>query len=358
FDTTKSWYTETIDATYDACNPSTHDRCGTKYFPEKAYIVLTLDNVYIFDAEENALWMKFNAAVSLMIYGSSSIDNSSVYMLNGRMYVGTRGGGVGALNIVDFLQDKRNYIYTSGTVWYEHQLGIGSRNSTSHVSVTGTYGIVNREINDVHAAVINGKTYVAVATDGGVSVINETDGTVKNFGSTGYSGGVISSSVFLVQDRLYLTQGGSTTQGQMYKIEIPSTDWTNGKALFTAGDVLIATNGYSSFWPQISNHINHANSLYVTEGTSSVDGTSNTVYFSTYSAQGSAPNGGAIILQEKQGDDTNGSLKFFTKDYISEEMVGDIRGMWPMYGTLGATIANNTYNIDDVSVKSSELTAK
>jgi hypothetical protein len=86
--------------------------------------------------------------------------------------------------------------------------------------------------------------------------------------------------------------------------------------------------------------------LFVTAGTSTVDGTSNTIYASS--------DNGLSIIQEKQGDEANGSVKYYTKDYITEEMVGDIRQMMPFNGS--GAIANNT-DISDTSVKATTMTA-
>ena len=89
------------------------------------------------------------------------------------------------------------------------------------------------------------------------------------------------------------------------------------------------------------------NSLSATANTSTIDGFSNTIYV--------GHNGGTTILQEKQGgtngwegsDEASGSVKYYTKDYISEEMVGDNRGMWPFNEASGSLL--------DASVKANYL---
>jgi hypothetical protein len=91
-------------------------------------------------------------------------------------------------------------------------------------------------------------------------------------------------------------------------------------------------------------------SLAITENTSTIDPTSNTLYVGTA--------GGLAVIQEIQGHanladgsvESSGSLKFYTKDYISEEMVGDIRGMWPLNN------ANSSSDFEDVSIKANNLT--
>ncbi|KKU32270.1 MAG: hypothetical protein UX47_C0015G0005 [Candidatus Collierbacteria bacterium GW2011_GWA2_46_26] len=91
-------------------------------------------------------------------------------------------------------------------------------------------------------------------------------------------------------------------------------------------------------------------SLSVTEKTSPMGPNSDTIYVGT--------NQGVSVIQDKESDstandgtdETNGSVKYYTKDYISEEMVGDIRGMWPLNN------ANSSSDFEDVSVKANTLT--
>ena len=175
---------------------------------------------------------------------------------------------------------------------------------------------------------------MAVGTDGGVSVINENAGTVVNIGTTGVTGGQVCNNVVLANKRMYYIEGTST-QGRVYYIDYSSAAWTAGT---NSAPVIVYTYGYGTGTPEIanSNSINSRNSLFVTSGTSTIDGTSNTIYVS-------ASNGLAVV-QEKQGDETNSSIKMYDKDKVTEEMVGDIRGMWSLYGEVGVNteIGDNT----------------
>ncbi|PIZ47415.1 hypothetical protein COY32_01735, partial [candidate division WWE3 bacterium CG_4_10_14_0_2_um_filter_41_14] len=184
FDSSKSWYTETIDATYAACNVSTNDRCGTKYFPEKSYIVATdtgnesTSYVYIFDAESNAMWMRFDqwggvASIHFMIPGTFV---TSVFMLDGTFYAGLENySGRYGVTTANFVNDT-GVLYRGDDHVGNWNGNIGVRNTSGYDHVdTGTaiHDILAANVNDVHAAVINGKTYVAVATADGWSLINE-----------------------------------------------------------------------------------------------------------------------------------------------------------------------------------------
>ncbi|KKP90656.1 MAG: Laminin G sub domain 2, partial [candidate division WS6 bacterium GW2011_GWC1_36_11] len=187
--------------------------------------------------------------------------------------------------------------------------------------------------------------FVAAATNAGTTLVNRTAQSVATTGNPSYSDG----KVFLTSNNsLYI---GYTSYGQIRA--------HNG----VAG----APNGfkenylyYGGSTPSlISSNVGGAvKSLYVSEGTSTVDGKSNTIYVST-----TGVNDGLTILQEKQSggscntsscdgtDEKNGSVKYYTKDYISEQMVGDIRGMWPL------NYDNTSADNEDISVKANALTA-
>ncbi len=57
-------------------------------------------------------------------------------------------------------------------------------------------------------------------------------------------------------------------------------------------------------------------------------------------------NGGATALNEKRSDPTNGSVKYLTKDYVTEEIIGNTQGMW-----------NFTSSLNDVSSRAANITA-
>jgi hypothetical protein len=292
------------------------------------------------------MWMKFETDEVSNWQGDMIRDWSdaghitSVFMLNGRLYV-TQGNGTSytsTLAIIDFATDSaKGWISDSGDSSYGYQNSVGNisqrNNNACWPGGNGTSGLalVNGRANDVHAAVINGKTYAAVATDGGVSVINETDGTVTSHTNT-Y--GV--NKVFLAGKDLYY--GWKTYHIVNYYRDIPNN------ALFSPGSWSVADAKYTaadSWWtPELYIRGTYSGApitdLFVTQGTSAIDSESNTVYIgNSY---------GLSVIQEKQGDYTNGSVKYFTKDYISEEMIGDIRGMWTLE------------NVNDKSVKANHLT--
>jgi len=78
-------------------------------------------------------------------------------------------------------------------------------------------------------------------------------------------------------------------------------------------------------------------SLDVREGTSPLGG--NTLYIGNEN--------GVIVVQEKQGDESNGSVKYITSEYETEEMVGNVRGMWTFDGS--DSLSDNSVNTNDLT---------
>ena len=316
-----SWYIEGFSSI----------RGKKKEFPEKAYIIATNSEVAIVDAVENKLWMRFSRGGYRYYEALGGEYAVAVTALNGKVYLGTTP--VGELTTIDFKLDQAHR--SANNFSGPHNDTIANRNLGSNWTNNNSYPyVVNRNINDVSVANIGGTTFVAVGTDGGVSVINENAGTVVNIGTTGVTGGQVCNSVVLANKRMYYVQG-SSFQGRVYYIDYSSAAWTAGT---NSAPVIVYTFGYGTGTPEIinSNSINSRNSLFVTSGTSTIDGTSNTIYVS-------ASNGLAVV-QEKQGDETNSSIKLYDKDKVTEEMVGDIRGMWSLFGEVGVNteIGDNT----------------
>ncbi|MDP6771951.1 MAG: hypothetical protein QF704_14715, partial [Anaerolineales bacterium] len=202
--------------------------------------------------------------------------------------------------------------------------------------------------NDVHAAVVNNKTYVAVATDGGVSVINEDDEVVVDFTNNGASYDIMENIFLLNNGDLYFTVDNDSQSGQrsmvfVYDISRFSSDQnfdhdssaiTNGIGIYDIGIGV----GIS---PPLNAATAGADEIFATQGTSFVNTGSNTVFIGHFTD-------GVAVFNEKQGDETNGSVKYYTKDYITEEMIGDVRAMWPMEGKAGG--------LNDASVNGQDLT--
>ena len=316
-----SWYSEGFSST----------RGKKKEFPEKSYLVATVTDVSIIDAVENKLWMRFSK-----YYLNQTI--SSITALNGRMYFGVNGvsASSNALNFVDFKQDLGGFYYSSGIFnWNSSTVGSrGSWDNGTYSNVNGGIQIINRTVNDVSVASIGGAQYVAVATDGGVSVINETAGTVVNIYSNSQT--QVYKNVFLTLNALYFSYniGSTINPWKLGAVYTNSSVWQNGttamassltpSGYYVAGPVVQGGMANGLLLPPGGNYYGF-NTIYVTPGTSTADGVSNTIYLGNSI--------GLMVIQEKQGDESHGSVKYYDKNHITEEMVGAIKGQWGFWET-------------------------
>lgn len=212
---------------------------------------------------------------------------------------------------------------------------------------------------------VSPKQLIAVATgatnnDGGLTVINETDGLKADLsigsqdaltywhskvaiaGNTLYSASSSSAASVLTWLSVYDGIHGSGGNG------ISETSTTQKRTNFYY--VQSQANGWSAIGPVIKGTAATASeirSLEATANTSDIDSKGNTIYVGTPS--------GLSVINEKRGPyvsyDANGisdgsietgsSVKYYTKDHISEEMIGDIRGMWP-FNTSSASLIDTS----------------
>lgn len=192
-----SWYSESKNDGYgDACNIASDTRCGSSAFPKKAIIVSTSSAVYIFDANDYKMFMKFNQNASGYAIGvDTNNDPSSVFALNGVVYVGANGSAAGGLYAIDFTSDRLfNYNTTDRD---QGDKNIANRNTavTYNIDSRTAMAIRHNAVNAVHGSVLygsssvetnggplNGATFIAAATDDSMSVINLSAQQTLDFG--------------------------------------------------------------------------------------------------------------------------------------------------------------------------------
>ena len=202
-----SWYNERLNTT---------TRGSRKEFPSVAVIVMESDKVTIYDADDinMPMWMVFKQGSWYHIHtGGASL--TSVYMLNGMLcWTGFR------LGLINFIKDAT---VAMEVTWYNTLLNpIAGRNvapsAASAIRAENLgFDIVNNTTNDVAMTVfpnapIDADTglpvpTIAVATDGGVSVIKDTGVVWDIVSSTAAGGGYDPHHVSFDQDnRLTLVQ--------------------------------------------------------------------------------------------------------------------------------------------------------
>lgn len=187
-----SWYNETLN---------TSTRGSRREFPAVAVIVAIDDGsthrVHIYDATDPAmpLWMEFNQSVgnSYLNTYTARLPVSSVAMLNGILTLGFSSSLANrtVLVLVNFVTDIAQNIdaVANSAASGFYSLPISGRNDANTRTANETRTIVNRTVNDVAMTVLPDAPIdpatglpiptIAVATDGGVSVIRD-DGSVVN----------------------------------------------------------------------------------------------------------------------------------------------------------------------------------
>ncbi len=345
-----SWYNEAKDDTSANCDISTMDRCGRNEFPEKVFIVATTSNVYIYDAKDNYPWMRFDQGSDVALGTDTNNNPSSVHAQNGKLYIGTNGSSATGAYIIDFKIDKITKIDVADARDYADQ--IGGRNTDPGTPYPdqdrNSLALVDSKVNDVMAQTINftngsitggnGDSYLVAATDAGVSLVKETDQTTVDFtdnASDNYNQVWLTTSgdIFTTNETTGTLEKWALATNQASDQTTPTTTWDEGTTPALTSAALTI---------QIA-----PSDLFVTEGTSTVDGRSPTVYVGT--------DLGLTAVNTKIGDETNGSVKYYTNTHISEELVGDIRGAWGLNDT--DTDIDAAETTADLSRKGETLTA-
>ena len=225
-----SWYNEAASST----------RGSRKEFPAVAVIVAETNQVTIYDGDDPDLpmWMVFNGTSD---YGSylgrtSGANVTAVHMLNGILCVSRGNSGFGeALLKADFIKEFSVNYAVSG--WLQ-LLPISGRNEGANSNVQLNYSginpIVNIAVNDVAMTVLPNAPIdaatglpvptIAVATDGGVSVIKD-DGTVVDITAT-TTGKVYYIDFRSSDNALVYAIGSSQAQCGWWNVyhQIPSSD--------------------------------------------------------------------------------------------------------------------------------------
>ena len=227
-----SWYNETLN---------TSTRGSRREFPAVAVIVMQEGTLTIYDGDDPDLpmWMVFtdnNDTGSLFASAKmlSCRTTTSIFMLNGMFVCGGRAPYHDAVTEINFLTDSAKKHMNNG--YYYNTLNISQRESTGgyYTVTSGTPGIVNNLINDVAMTVLPNAPIddttglpvptIAVATDGGVSVINN-DGTVADIVHTVtlYNNYVH----FIRPDLLTFSQDNTALYKWTSFVSIPTSDQSN-----------------------------------------------------------------------------------------------------------------------------------
>jgi hypothetical protein len=340
-----SWYNETLN---------TATRGSRKDFPAVAVIVATTTAVTIYDGDDPdmPMWMVFQSSgygmSGVYMFNAGNVVNSSIYALNGILVGGQyQGSDTYGSPIINFISEKvvRMDAGTSeGGLWLGN---IADRNSgkgyASQASTGQGYVIIDSRINDVAMTVLPNAPIdtatglpvptIAVATNGGVSIIKD-DGTVVNWlTNIGYTTQVSISKNY----ELFMGGGDGVAYYAWYNKLIPTTSSNNSDAIF-------GTSYSSTSLPRLGNN---GNSVVGRKNVFSND----TIYFGEYA--GSSTNDKLIILNQNTTHFGNSLVAYLTSSYNTGWMHGDIKGAWlsdtstaSVTGTALLTGQASTYSVD------------
>ena len=353
-----SWYTETKDNTAAACVLNTDDRCGRSEFPTKAIITATASKVYIFDAKDNTLWMMFTQAGTYALGADTNNNPSSVFALNGVVYVGMNGSAATGLYAFDFTQDRLwNYDTTDRA---QGDTTIGTRNTaTTYSANTNTLlQIRSNAVNDVGGAVLagstsiltnsgplNGATFICAATDASTSVINLSSGVTIDYGPALTD--QMTACAITKRGRLYminktkqeLDRYGSTATGNV-NIDTAVADQTTVTKTYDEG-----TSNTPNLW-KIAPTINLApDNLEVVERASAADEKADVIYV------GTGVDMTEIDDVETPAATSIGWSKFYTKDGNTGYMTGTPRGYFAFNELSGTTTLDSTIRQNTLQIK-------
>jgi hypothetical protein len=236
-----SWYNETLN---------TATRGSRREFPSVAVIVAEATQVTIYDGDDPSLpmWMVFNQGSDYRTYlARTQAPVTSVSALNGVMAVG-RGNAAydESLLVMSFIEDGgKNYGYSDNSTW-TLLANIANRNTTGiDIALNPEFGrIVNLAVNDVAMTVLPNAPIdsatglpiptIAVATNGGVSVIKDDGTVVDGTNASGDAYEITGAVAFDENNRLWYVQD-NVSQRDGYVVNIPSSDWTanNGNNLLS-----------------------------------------------------------------------------------------------------------------------------
>lgn len=273
------WASESLSST----------RGASDAFPLKSYLVSTDAGLNIIDAETNEMWMQFDHGTGKFLEGSTqSLRKAS--MQNGKLLLPRAGdqlsNGLGGLSVMDFTNSSLSRFNYPNRQTSDQN--ISGRNGANTFANAGTGLGTDNNVYWVSPATISGTDYAAVGMNRSFSFINLATNAVP----TTYKN--VSSGLGFTSPVGYLTTGGrlyaansvspySVTVFNNATADSGTVEWSTAKdAQYTIANGFI---------------LDAINDLGVTTGTSTVDGTSNTLYAATPS--------GLSIIQEKAGDETN-----------------------------------------------------
>ena len=328
-----SWYNETLN---------TATRGSRRDFPAVAVIVAEAAKVTIYDGDDPALPMW-----DVPLSGSSNV--SSVFAMNGKIHIGRSSSG--ADKLLDYVADTVYQPYSNAS--FNGYLPFDIASAT--VDLVGTIGqtnpnvIVGASTNDVAMTVLPDAPIdpatglpvptIAVATDGGVSVIKD-DGTVVDITASSYT--LYAYSVQFDENDLVFqadSNPNATIRRITYVQAIPEADFV------LTGNDYNRGNADERYIPVIGGA--WIGDLFFTLGGSNSN--------QALSFNGSIATEGSLglnLISRQPDSPTNGLIAGISSDYNTGWMNGNIKGAFlsdtddtDLVGS-GELVTNGTFDTD------------
>jgi len=329
-----SWYNETLNTT---------TRGSRKEFPVVAVIVAEINKVTIYDGDDPAMpmWMVFNQAgwnVTLIIGAA----NTSTSMINGKLAVGTAPNAQG-LVLIDFILDRSQAHLTASNYGGVDRTSLALRNAPGHTFSAGTAlgdptgNIASNAVNDVAMTVLPNAPIdpatglpvptIAVATNGGVSVIKDNGTVVDISQTTNYT---LTYEVAFTKDNKVAYIMDSVNSSRVMRVDsIPASDFvvTSNQLVQGSGEEFY---GMSDFGSGLNLFLSKDNNSYIRDIVVSNDnnriiGCDNNI----------------AIVAPNLANPSKGSVAYITPDYNTGWMHGDIK-----LATLSDTDATDVVGTD------------
>ena len=325
-----SWYNETLN---------TSTRGSRREFPAVAVIVAETDKVTIYDGDDPSLpmWRVTNPTVApsgVANFWRANRYPSSSTAGNGKIVVGvddSNSASILGVLVWDYVADEIRRVDAAQTIRGDK---ITDDALDIDLTVYSSDSIVNGVVNDVAMTILPDSPIdpatglpvptIAVATDGGVSVIKD-DGAVVDLTRT--------STVFDVVNfhKQYLQIGSSDLGAIWYYDNIPASDET-----------LSPDRG----------HIEYYDSGFSNQDTPAYLGYQNTKLAGFYAATSGANDSGVTAIQFDAATPANSMVNYITGSYQSGWQNGDIKGAFlsdtddtDLVGS-GELVTNGTFDTD------------
>jgi hypothetical protein len=305
-----SWYNETLN---------TATRGARKEFPAVAVIVVhqltSTGKVTIYDGDDPdmPMWMVLNgnAEATDLIPSFSTTSLSCVSALNGIIFVGNGTYDIDSINLIE----DAGYKWSVGN--YKYRGNIQQRSAGLGFGPSFGPGIANRAVNDVAMTVLPNAPIdaatglpvptIAVATDGGVSVIKDNGTVVDYVGSSQGSDAPVDKISFIGSSKLLFSH--------RYASEVVNLVSSDNSAAYY--------NQLSSFTGRITNSISHDDDIHVSALSS--DDNIESIALNEEDAASKSVSGLSLANHYQVTSDPDRIGCYITSDYNTGWMNGDIK---------------------------------